>query len=163
MTTLIAHPIESDAFSAYGRLIDFKDAPDFWINDNTCERHHGLATVDVTGEQAEPIISLGRAKAFSLPLSLHMMERHPFGSQAFIPLQSSTMLIVVANDLNNTPVDLRAFMTTGSQGIQFHRNVWHGVLTPIGTGGDFIIVDRQGAGTNLEEHHFSDAIVIDKM
>jgi ureidoglycolate lyase len=40
--------------------------------------------------------------------------------------------------------------------VNYPRNLWHGVLTPIGEPQDFLIVDRGGAGNNLEEFFFSE-------
>ena len=36
--------------------------------------------------------------------------------------------------------------------MNYLRNIWHGVLTPLGRPGRFLIVDRIGEGVNLEEH-----------
>jgi ureidoglycolate lyase len=35
--------------------------------------------------------------------------------------------------------------------VNYLRNVWHGVLTPLGRPARFLIVDRIGTGNNLEE------------
>jgi ureidoglycolate lyase len=85
-----------------------------------------------------------------------MVERHPLGSQAFVPLSPRPFLVVVCHDENGTPGKPHAFITQPGQGVNYPRNSWHGVLTPIGEPQDFLIVDRGGAGNNLEEFFFSD-------
>ncbi|MCF6302828.1 MAG: ureidoglycolate lyase, partial [Devosiaceae bacterium] len=89
---------------------------------------------------------------FSLPLKLKMLERHPDGSQAFIPVTPTRFLVVVAGDKNGTPTTPRAFMAAPGQGINYFQNTWHGVLTALDLATDFIIVDRAGDGKNLQIH-----------
>ncbi len=88
------------------------------------------------------------------------MERHPSGSQAFIPMSDDPFLVIVALDENGQPGLPRVFETDGLQGVNYHRNVWHGVLTPIRGNGLFTVVDRIGPGSNLEEHRLDTAYQI---
>ena len=83
-----------------------------------------------------------------------MMERHPLGSQAFIPMEREPFLVVVAHDEGGCPAKPRAFIAAAGQGINFHRNVWHGTLAPLGGAGLFAVIDWIGTGNNLEEHWF---------
>ena len=80
-----------------------------------------------------------------------LIERHPEGSQAFLPMTQHRFLVIVAADCATKP---RAFLTNGAQGINLHRGTWHGVLTPLHTPGLFAVVDRIGASPNLEEYHY---------
>ncbi|MBW7947553.1 MAG: ureidoglycolate lyase, partial [Sphingomonadaceae bacterium] len=66
------------------------------------------------------------------------------------------VLVVVCPDGPDGPGAPRAFVTLPGQGVNYHRNIWHAVLTPIGAPQDFLVVDRGGDGDNLEEHHFAD-------
>ena len=86
-----------------------------------------------------------------------MVERHPDGSQAFIPMHSHPFLVIVALDEGGKPGTPRAFVTNGAQAINFLPNIWHGVLTPLANPGLFAVVDRIGATANLEEHWFETA------
>src|SRR5690606_14302218 len=101
-----------------------------------------------------PIISIFRGQPLALPLALSMMERHPLGSQAFMPLHSRPFLVVVAPDAEGAPGRPLAFLTAPGTGINIARNPWHGVLPPLEAPGDFLVVDRGGEGINLEEHVF---------
>lgn len=160
MEQIKIQPMTSEAFAPFGDLIDFEREPDYAINNGMCDRYHALAKSETIGEDANTVISLGRAKPYALPLSLEMMERHPLGSQAFIPLSPISILVIVAPDENGKPGTPLAFMTTSGQGIQYHRNVWHSVLTPLNDPADFLIVDREGEGVNLEEHFFEKPLLV---
>lgn len=152
---IATEPLTAEAFAPFGDLLDCAGAPDKIINQGKCGRYHDRARLDFGTGRAG--ISLFRADLRSLPLTLDMVERHPLGSQAFIPMSEHAFLVIVARDLGGTPDRPRAFVTTPGQAINFHRNTWHGVLTPIAGNGLFAVVDRIGDGDNLEEHWFETA------
>ena len=127
-------------------------AADKIINQGLCGRFHDLARLDFSDGRAG--ISLFDATPRNLPYQLTMMERHPEGSQAFIPMSMNRFLIIVASDKNNRPGRPLAFLSDPGQAINFHRNIWHGVLTPLEDPGLFAVVDRIGSGENLEEIFF---------
>ncbi|MCW8843041.1 MAG: ureidoglycolate lyase, partial [Rhodobacteraceae bacterium] len=122
------------------------------INQGLCGRHDDLANMDFDGGRAG--ISLFDATPRSLPYRLDMVERHPLGSQAFLPLHPAPFLVIVAPDDNDTPGTPQAFLTAPHQGINLHKNTWHGVLTPLHAPGLFAVIDRIGDGDNLEEYWF---------
>ena len=144
----------AEAFAPFGSLIDFNREPDFPINRGMCDRYHALGHCEAWGTDAKTIISLGRARSYDLPLRLEMVERHPFGSQAFIPLDARPFLVIVAPNKEGIPGEPLAFKTEAKQGINYHLGTWHGVLTPFGEGADFLIVDREGQEYNTEEYFF---------
>ena len=90
-----------------------------------------------------------------------MVERHPQGSQAFMPVSGAAFLVVVAEDEGGTPTRLKAFVTGPGQSVNLHRGVWHGVLAPINQPGQFVVVDRIGAGDNLEEYWFETPYLVE--
>jgi ureidoglycolate lyase len=155
---LIATPLTADDFAPFGDVIEVSDTPDKIINQGLCARYHDLAKLDFDGGRAG--ISLFDAHARHLPYMLEMVERHPKGSQAFLPLNQVPMLVIVASGAGGTPADLRAFITGPGQGINLHRGIWHGVLTPLGKPGLYAVVDRIGEGSNLEEHWFEAAYTV---
>jgi ureidoglycolate lyase len=150
--TITIADIGRAAFAGFGDLIDTSGAPDKIINQGLCGRYHDRATLDFTSGRAG--VSLFKAESRTLPMSLQMVERHPEGSQLFIPMSEHGFLVIVALDENGTPGRPQAFMTKSGQAINFHRGTWHGVLTPLNEPGLFAVVDRIGTGTNLEEHWF---------
>ncbi|MGC9271949.1 ureidoglycolate lyase [Acidiphilium sp.] len=154
MTPIIARPLTRQDFAPFGEVIDPAGAAHYPINNGHCERYHALAAAEAIGPEARVLISLARSQPYAMPLTLAMVERHPLGSQAFIPLSPRPFLVVVCHAGNTGPETPLAFLTAPGQGINYRRNTWHGVLTPLAAAQDFIIVDRGGAGVNLEEFHF---------
>ncbi|MGB0439392.1 MAG: ureidoglycolate lyase [Paracoccaceae bacterium] len=150
--TIRLQPLTQDAFALFGDVLEATGTPDKIINQGMCGRFHDRATLDVTDGRAG--ISLFKSQPRSLPFALDMVERHPDGSQAFVPMSMDPFVVVVAPDEAGTPGLPRAFLTTPGQGINFHRGVWHGVLTPLHAPGLFAVVDRIGDGPNLQEHWF---------
>ncbi len=158
MTTIVAKPLTSQDFAPFGDVITLRDSPDKLINQGLCGRHHDLAEMNFSEGRAG--ISLFDAEPRSLPYALTMMERHPDGSQAFIPMTQHPFLVIVATDANGRPDTPLAFLTAPGQGINFHRNTWHGVLTPLRAPGLFAVIDRIGEGPNLEEFWFDTPYLI---
>ncbi|WP_420405852.1 ureidoglycolate lyase [Nisaea sp.] len=157
--TITAKPLTAEAFAPFGEVLEAAGAPDFMINAGLCGRYHDRARPQTDTEGAVTL-SIGRSDAVSLPLALKMMERHPDGSQAFVPMNGTRFLVVVAEDDVGSPRRPQAFVTNGAQGIQYKRNCWHGVLAPLSGPADFLIVDRIGPGSNLEEHHVSEPYIV---
>jgi len=147
--TLTAEPLTAEAFAPWGDVIEATGAS-FPINDGMCDRFHDLARMEFEGGRAG--ISIGWGRPYPLPHAFRLVERHPLGTQAFLPMTEEPFLVVVAPDEGGRPGRPRAFITRPGQGVNYLRNVWHGVLTPLGRPAPFVIVDRIGPGVNLEEH-----------
>lgn len=155
MHKIIAQPLTQDAFQEFGDVIEIRDGTkNFAINGGTTQRFDDLATAVALGEEARTAISMARAQPFTLPHSVSMVERHPHGSQAFIPVQSTRFMVIVALDENGKPGTPRAFLAQPGQGINYFVNTWHGVLTVLDAPADLIIVDRLGVGQNLETYDY---------
>ncbi|MEK0162508.1 ureidoglycolate lyase [Phaeobacter sp. JH20_36] len=152
MKMLEIQPITAEGFAPFGDLIDCTGAPDKIINQGLCGRYHDRATMEFSAGRAG--LSLFNAEPRELPMPLRMVERHPDGSQAFIPMSETGFLVIVAPDRGGVPGLPLAFETQPGQAINFHRGTWHGVLTPLTAPGLFAVVDRIGEGANLEEHWF---------
>ncbi len=155
-----AEKLTAAAFAPYGDVLDASGEPDKLINQGRCGRFHDRATVDFADGRAG--VSIFKGEMETLPLSLEMVERHPEGSQAFVPMSADPFLVVVACDEAGTPVEPKAFLTESGQAINFHRGTWHGVLTPLSEPGLFAVVDRIGDGANLEEHWFDQNYIIER-
>ena len=143
-------PLTAEAFAPFGDVLGCSGAPDKMINAGMCGRYHDRALID-TGPGARAGISLFDAVPRDLPYTLDLLERHPEGSQAFLPLSGAPFLVIVAEDQDGRPGPPLAFLTQTYQGINFHRGTWHGVLTPLSAPGVFAVVDRIGTTPNLEE------------
>ncbi|MTI15884.1 ureidoglycolate lyase [Rhodobacteraceae bacterium RKSG542] len=160
--TIHPRPLTREAFAPFGDVLELGEAPDMIINQGLCGRHHDLAAIDIVGDDARTGISLFNSQKRTLPYLLDMVERHPLGSQAFIPMTGEPFLVIVAPDEDGVPGTPLAFITQAGQGINFHRNVWHGVLTPLSEPGLFAVVDRIGPGNNLQEHWFEAPYTIEE-
>ena len=158
MTPVRIEPLTPEAFAPFGDIIELRGAPDMVINQGMCGRHHDLGRVDFGGGRAG--ISLFDAHPRSLPCKVDLVERHPLGSQAFLPMNGVPFLVVVAPDAGGAPGPLQAFLTGKGQGINLLRNTWHGVLAPIGGQGLYAVIDRIGEGNNLEEHWFGAPVLV---
>lgn len=147
-------PLTQEAFAPFGDIIEAGEKPTMMINQGKCGRHHDLAKLDFAGG-GRAAISVFECQSYSLPLTLELVERHPLGSQAFLPLNEEPFLVIVAEDNDGKPINPKAFVTKSGQGVNYYRGTWHGVLTPLAGGTQyFAVVDRVGEGDNLEEHWF---------
>ena len=157
MKRLTARPLTREAFAPFGDVIETEGADHFAINNGTTERFHDLAGVDVSGEGGRPLISIFVGQPFTPPVEIRMMERHPLGSQAFMPLDRRPYLVAVAlSDENNRPREPQIFIASGDQGVNYAANVWHHPLISLGAESRFLVVDRGGEGDNLEEVVYQD-------
>ncbi len=164
MTVLKPEPLTAEAFAPYGDVIETEGRDFFMINNGSTRRYHRLADVDVAAGGGSAIISIFRAEALEMPLPIRMMERHPLGSQAFIPLKGQPFLVLVAERGDELQADqLRAFITDGHQGVNYHPGVWHHPVLTCVAEDDFLVVDRQGDGNNCDEFYFPEdaQIVLD--
>ncbi len=152
-------PLTAEAFAPFGDVMDASGSPDKMINQAKCGRFHDRAQLDFADGSAG--ISIFRGEKETLPLTLELVERHPQGSQAFVPMSADPFLVVVATDDGGVPTSPRAFVTAPGQAINFHRGTWHGVLTPLSEPGVFAVIDRIGDGANLQEHWFEKPFIIE--
>ena len=105
-------------------------------------------------------VSLFRSEIRALPYTCGLLERHPLGSQCFLPMDGSDYLVIVAEDAGEAPAAAEVFLARADQGVNYRRNVWHGVLAPVSGGGLFAVVDRIGEGANLQEHRLSEPLIV---
>ncbi len=158
--SITALPITPERFAPYGDVIHPSADSKAAMNDARFERFSRLADVDAEGRHAS--ISIARCKMpTSLPYRFDLVERHPLGSQAFIPLSHFKFFVVVAPAAESVePEDLRAFVTNGSQGVNYHKGVWHMPMIALEGGQEFLIVDRGADSENCDEHYFSDPVTL---
>lgn len=148
---LALEPLSAPAFTPFGDVIEISNAArHFTINDGNTERYHDLAHID-PGADGRAIVSLFRGLPRVLPFEVKTMERHPRGSQAFIPLSNRPYLVVVA-PAGPAPGagDLRAFLCQGNQGVNYATGVWHHPLLALEDVSDFLVIDRSGPGENCD-------------
>lgn len=146
-----AQPLTAEAFAPFGEVLDTSGHVPIPINQGMTERYHALARVDAGGEDGHVLINIFQALPYPAPPLLREMERHPLGSQAFMPLQEKSFLVVVAPAGDTVRAqDLRIFVTNGRQGVNYRRGVWHHSLITLGEPSRFLVVDRGGTGHNCD-------------
>jgi ureidoglycolate lyase len=150
--TLVARPLTQEAFAPFGSPIDKAAVAPRPMNAGRARRFHDLAAVPVVGAESSVVIGHVEAEAYPVPLVFSLVERHPLGAQAFVPLDAAPFLVVVCPDEDGRPGRPQAFLTAPGQGVCYGVGVWHGVLTPFGAPQDFLVVDRGGPGVNVEEY-----------
>ncbi|MEH6492013.1 ureidoglycolate lyase [Halopseudomonas sp.] len=158
---LTAQPLTPEAFAAFGEVIDSRSSEHFLINSGRTRRHHDLARVEVAGDEARVLISIFVSQPVQVPLELSFLERHPLGSQAFMPLHEEQFLIVVAPPGDTIdPAEVRAFITDGRQGVNYRIGTWHAIQSVLEREGEFLVVDRGGAGHNCDEYPLGIRVVL---
>lgn len=157
---IATQPLTAKAFAPFGDVLECAGPPDKMINEGMCGRFHDRANMDFEDGQAG--ISIFQAQPRALPYELTLLERHPQGSQAFIPMSFDPFLVIAAQDLGDRPGEISAFMAAAGQAINFHKGTWHGVLTPLHAPGLFAVVDRIGGGANLEEFRLDAPVMIER-
>jgi ureidoglycolate lyase len=149
--TLAIEPLTREAFAPFGDVIELEGARRIPINQGTTMRFSDLARIDVADGGGRPVLNLFRGEPRVLPFEVTMLEQHPLGSQAFVPLTDRPYLIVVAPAGSLVPEQIRAFATHGWQGVNYAKGVWHHPLIALGAVSDFIVIDRGGEGHNCDE------------
>ena len=156
-TALPVEPLTRAAFAPFGDVIETGGAQHFEINNGSTTRFHDLARVDVAAEDGHALVNIFRARPLPMPLTIAMVEKHPLGSQAFVPLDAAPFLVVVAPPGETVaPAALRAFLARAGQGVNYARGVWHHPVIALGRETDFLVIDRGGPGDNLAEFFFGE-------
>lgn len=155
MRELMPEPLTATAFEPFGRVIEASDdAVKIDINHGHAIRYDRLADVDVADGGGTAAISLFRARPLA-ELVLKSFERHPLGSQTFVPLSGRPYLVAVAPTGDFDPTGVRLFQAEGNQGVHYRKGVWHHFLLVLDEGSDFLVVDRAGGGDNCDEVQLS--------
>ena len=152
--SLPVRPVTQDAFAPFGDVVQIEGAEVRLINQGSTERFHDLAAIDVSDRGGRPIVSLFRGQPFAAPIEIAMMERHPLGSQLFYPLAPRPFLVAVALDDAGEPGEPEVFLCPPAVGVNYAKNTWHHPLLALGAVSDFLVIDRDGPGVNLEEHRY---------
>jgi ureidoglycolate lyase len=150
MREMSPEPLTAEAFAPFGRVIEASDdAVKLDINQGHAVRYDRLAEIDVADEEGTGAISLFRARPLA-ELVLRVFERHPLGSQTFVPLSGSPYLVAVAPAGAFDAAKVRLFHAEAHQGVHYRKGVWHHFLLVLGES-DFLVIDRAGPGDNCEE------------
>lgn len=140
---IIPVPLTTEAFIPFGDVIETKAAAETRIiNDGNTIRFHDLADLTLTRSDGKPLINIFRTAPLATPLKLSIMERHPLSSQTFIPLSAKPYLVVVAPAGELDETNIKVFLASGTQGVNYHPGTWHHYSLALKSTADFLVVDR---------------------
>lgn len=159
--TLVPKPLTSERFAPFGDVIESVVDRTADMNAERFERFDDLCRLDMS-DDGRVAVSIARCRvATALPYRLDMVERHPLGSQAFVPLGPSRMIVVVAPPEESVEAsDLCAFVTNGRQGINYLRGTWHMPLIAFESGQEFLIIDRAADQPNCDMHSLDEPVML---
>ena len=154
-------PLTRERFLPFGDVIESQATRRAVMNAARFERFDDLCDVDA-GTDGRVRVSVARCRiATGLPYRFDVVERHPLGSQAFIPLAHSRFVVVVAPPGESVePEDLRAFVTNGRQGVNYRPGTWHMPLIAFEAGQEFLVIDRGGDAPNCDEHTLDHSVLL---
>ena len=158
--TITPKKITKENFAKFGDLITTYDIKPIAINDGYAKRFDGIANLDTSKDNGKTTISIFSALKRKFPLNIDMMEQHPLGSQAFIPMKETTFLSFVAPNADKPDLDkVEAFIIPPGLGINYKTGTWHFPL--ISTEDmNFLVVDRKGSGNNLKIQKFEENQIV---
>ena len=144
----------------YGDLISSDDVKPMDINAGYAKRFDNLADLNTSKDGGKTIVSIFSALKRKFPMRIDMMEKHPLGSQAFIPMKETTFLAFVAPQGESPEIDkIQSFIIPPKTGINYKPGTWHFPL--ISTEDvNFLVIDRKGKGENLIIHKFEKEKII---
>ena len=148
-------------FNTYGDLISTDDINPIDINEGYAKRFDNLADLNTLIDNGKTIVSIFSALKRTFPMQINMMEKHPLGSQAFIPMKETTFLCFVAPPGKSPDINkIESFIIPPKKGINYKPGVWHFPLIST-EDTNFLVIDRKGKGENLIIHKFEkDKIVL---
>jgi ureidoglycolate lyase len=155
---MYAERVTQEVFARYGHLISPEQAEEkFLINNGATMRHHNIAPVECF--DAPPILSIFEAVQIPHnPYEITLVEFHPLGSQAFIPLDGQQLIVVVGEKGDYREESLACYRLDG-MGASFAPGTWHATLIAP-EGGKFLVVDRANPGSNCVVHNLQEPIMI---
>ena len=141
-------------FKKFGDLISTKKVKPININNGYAKRFDNLCRINTSLKKGNTIMSIFSAKKRKFPMNIKMMEKHPLGSQAFIPMSETTFLVFVAPKSKKPNIKkIKSFIVPKQTGINYRPGIWHFPL--ISTKNiNFLVIDRKGKGNNLVIHNF---------
>ena len=155
--------ISKDNFSKYGQLVSTKDIESQNINEETTKSFYDLVNIEIYGDDKQSRVNIFKSIKRNFPLEINMLENHPLSSQAFIPLQKTNFIVVVAPISSEPDINLiETFLISPEEGINFKPKVWHFPLIAT-ENSNFLTIDKKDSANNLEIYNFqnNDKIFLD--
>ena len=147
-------------FADFGDLISSDNIKPIDINAGYAKRFDNLADLNTSKDEGKTIVSIFSALKRTFPMTIDMMEKHPLGSQAFIPMKETTFLSFVAPPGKFPEINkIQSFIIPPKTGINYKPGIWHFPLIST-EDTNFIVIDRKGSGENLIIHKFKEEKII---
>ena len=152
--TIKPKKISRKNFKKFGDLISTKKNRPININNGYAKRFNNLCKINTSLKKGNTIMSIFSAKKRKFPMKIDMMEKHPLGSQAFIPMKETTFIVFVAPRGKKPDVNkIKSFIVPKQTGINYKTGIWHFPLIS-NKNMNFLVIDRKGKGNNLIIHKF---------
>ena len=152
--TIKPKEITKENFAAFGDLISSESVKPLDINAGYAKRFDDLAKINTSKDKGETIISIFSALKRSFPMKIDMMEKHPLGSQAFVPMKETIFLTFVAPPGDVPEIKkIQSFIIPPKMGVNYKPGIWHFPLIST-EDTNFLVIDRKGSGKNLVIHKF---------
>tara|TARA_B100000029_G_scaffold36947_1_gene34756 strand:+ start:271 stop:765 length:495 start_codon:yes stop_codon:yes gene_type:complete len=152
--------INRSNFATYGDLISVDGVKPIDINEGYAKRFDNLINLNTSKNSGKTIVSIFSALKRTFPMKIDMMEKHPLGSQAFIPMKETTFLCLVAPAAEFPEVNkIQSFLIPPKNGINYKPGIWHFPLIST-EDTNFLVIDRKGEGENLIIHNFEKENII---
>jgi ureidoglycolate lyase len=135
MPIIKLEPVTAEAFAPFGQLVPRSEAGE--------GRLELIEELQNLRPSARPRLSLVAVAPKPLPLTAVEMERHVFSSQAFVPCDCQSYLVLVAPHGANDAPDvsgLRAFRVRGTIGVNYRADTWHHPLTALDRPARFVVL-----------------------
>ena len=155
-------PLTAESFKLFVDVLEIEGVAPEIINDGNTGKFANLAEITLAQGGQAPI-SIYRSAAMALPFQIQVMQRHPLGSQAFMPLHNRPFLVVVAPAAEQLDFKLiQGFFTNGEQGVNFHKGTWHHYQLSLDEISDYLVIDRSGPGNNRVEQRLENTLFIEE-
>ena len=154
--------ITKENFAKFGDVISTHNIKPMDINNGYAKRFDNLADINTSNNNATASMSIFSALKRSFPMKIDMMEKHPLGSQAFIPMKETNFISFVSPSGDKPDISkIESFVVSPGIGINYKPNIWHFPL--ISTENmNFLVVDRKDTGDNLIIYNFEkEKIILD--
>ena len=146
--------ITRENFANFGDVISAENIKPIDINAGYAKRFDDLANINTFKDQGKTIVSIFSALKRSFPMKIDMMEKHPLGSQAFVPMKETIFLTFVAPPGEVPEIKkIQSFIIPPKMGVNYKPGIWHFPLIST-EDTNFLVIDRKGSGKNLVIHKF---------
>jgi ureidoglycolate lyase len=160
-----AKALTSGDFTPFGEVLSVNDLMQN-VASNITQANQGSALrvnqatscLNLRPDTAKANISMFRCQPRSMPFEIKMLEKHPFSTQIFVPMNHAVYLVVVAlgddtPDLNT----LQVFRAENLQGISYKPSTWHHPMIVVSPSTDFTcFVYEDASPGDCVEYHFEE-------